>query len=42
MTFALAVIFFAVLLMYCGIKGASLKDALLGHATPTASKAVIQ
>jgi hypothetical protein len=31
-TVALAVILFASLLLYCGIKGKSLQRALLGHA----------
>lgn len=32
MTFALAVILFALLLLYCGIKGRSLKHALVGQS----------
>jgi hypothetical protein len=32
MTFAIALILFAVLMIYCGIKGRSLKGAILGHA----------
>jgi hypothetical protein len=34
MTFALAIVFVALLLIYCGVKGRSFKDAVLGHALP--------
>lgn len=34
MTVALAVIFFALLLIYCGVKGRSLKSALTGKSEP--------
>lgn len=36
-TFALALILFALLLMYCGIKGKSLRRALVGRAVDTSS-----
>ena len=32
MTFALAVVFVALLLIYCGVKGRSFKHAILGRA----------
>ena len=32
MTLAFALIFFGILLMYCGLKGHSVQQALLGHA----------
>lgn len=32
MTFALAVVFVAILMIYCGVKGRSFKSAVLGHA----------
>lgn len=32
MTFGLAIVLFAVLMIYCGVKGKSLKHALIGQA----------
>lgn len=37
MTLALALIFVAILMIYCGIKGKSLKDALTGKSVLGAS-----
>ena len=42
MTVALALILFALLLLYCGIKGRSLSRALVGRAEPTTSGKILQ
>lgn len=41
MTFAVAVILFAILLIYVGIKGKSLKDALMGKSTAAQSSTLL-
>lgn len=42
MTFALAVTLFALLMIYCGIKGKSLQHALTGKSVLGGTGAVIQ
>jgi hypothetical protein len=41
-TFALAVILFAALMLYCGIKGKSLRSAIVGKAVDAPSGSLIQ
>ena len=41
MTVALALILFALLMLYCGIKGRSLKSALIGKAEAGADGSLI-
>lgn len=41
MTFALAVILFGMLLLYCGIKGKSLRHAIVGKSVDTSSGSLI-
>ena len=41
MTFALAVVFLALLMLYCGIKGRSLGAALVGRSQPGGSGSLI-
>lgn len=41
MTFALAIVLFAVLMIYCGVKGKSLRHALVGRAVDTRSGALL-
>jgi hypothetical protein len=36
-TFALALVFLALLMIYCGVKGRSLKNALTGKSVLTSS-----
>lgn len=42
MTIAIAIILFALLMIYCGVKGKSLRSALLGHAADSSSGSLIQ
>lgn len=42
MTVALAVILLATLMIYCGVKGKSLRSALLGHAVETSSGSLLK
>jgi hypothetical protein len=39
---ALALIFFALLMLYCGVKGKSLRSALMGQSTTGGTGSVIQ
>lgn len=41
MTFALAVCMFAILMLYCGVKGKSLRHALVGRAVDAPSKGLL-
>ncbi len=41
MTLSLAVILFALLLIYCGVKGKSLRHALMGRAVQSSSGALL-
>lgn len=41
MTVALAIVLFATLMIYCGVKGKSLKHALVGRSTQAASGSLL-
>lgn len=42
MTFGLAIVLFAVLMIYCGVKGKSLRHALIGQAVDTPSGSLLK
>jgi hypothetical protein len=41
MTFGLAIVFFALLMLYCGIKGKSLRNALVGKSVASTSGSLL-
>lgn len=41
MTFGLAIVFFAWLMLYCGVKGKSLKAALVGRSVDAGSGSLL-
>jgi hypothetical protein len=40
-TFGLAIVFFALLMLYCGIKGKSLRSALVGKSVASSSGSLL-
>jgi len=41
-TFGLAIVLFAVLMIYCGVKGKSLRHALVGRAVDSSSGSLLK